>query len=140
MNVIDARWVDVTNGLFVDITGISETFPATQPGVWSCKNYHRYRTRDIYPLRETVFEGVPALVPYSFDKVLTDEYSKRALTKTLHEGHRWIPESKEWVSQKKLNAANKANGAVAAVKPHVPRSLQADETPKAGLENLLRVL
>jgi hypothetical protein len=136
-NVIDARWVDVRNGLFVDITGLSETFPATQPGVWSCKNFHRYRTRDLYPLRETVFEGVPALVPYSFDKVLTDEYSQRALTKTLHEGHRWIPELKEWVNQRKINAANNANG---AVKPHVPRSLQADEKPKAGLENLLRVL
>ena len=86
MNVIDARWIDVTNGLFIDITGLSETNPSAQPGVWSCKNFHRYRTRDLYPLRETVFEGVPALVPYSFDKILTEEYSARALTKTFHEG------------------------------------------------------
>jgi hypothetical protein len=136
-NVIDARWVDITNGLFVDITGLSETYPATQPGVWSCKNFHRYRTRDLYPLRETVFEGVQALVPYSFDKILTDEYSKRALTKTLHEGHRWIPELKEWVSQKKIQSGKQGTG---VVKPHVPRSLQADETPKAGLGNILRVL
>lgn len=87
MNVIDARWIDLRNGLFIDITGLAEVNPSTQPGVWSCKNYHRYRTRDLYPLRETEFEGVPALVPYSFDKVLTDEYSPRALTKTLHEGY-----------------------------------------------------
>jgi hypothetical protein len=86
MNVIDARWIDVRNGLFIDITGLSETNPSAQPGVWSCKNYHRYRTRDLYPLRETEFEGVPALVPYSFDKILTEEYSARALTKTLHQG------------------------------------------------------
>lgn len=86
MNVIDARWIDVRNGLFIDITGLSETNPSSQPGVWSCKNFHRYRTRDLYPLRETVFEGVPALVPYSFDKILTEEYSARALTKTFHEG------------------------------------------------------
>jgi phosphorylcholine metabolism protein LicD len=86
MNVIDARWIDVRNGLFIDITGLSETNPSKQPGVWSCKNYHRYRTRDLYPLRETVFEGVPALVPYAFDKILTEEYSARALTKTVHEG------------------------------------------------------
>ena len=58
-----------------------------QPGIWSCKNFHRYRTRDLYPLRETVFEGVPALVPYSFDRILTEEYSARALTKTMHEGY-----------------------------------------------------
>ena len=86
MNVIDARWIDVRNGLFIDITGLSETNPSTQPGVWSCKNFHRYRTRDLYPLRETVFQGVPALVPYAFDKILTEEYSARALTKTYHEG------------------------------------------------------
>lgn len=86
MNVIDARWVDMTNGLFIDITGLAETNPANQPGIWSCKNFHRYRTRDIYPLRETVFEGVTALVPYAFDRVLTEEYSARALTKTMHEG------------------------------------------------------
>jgi hypothetical protein len=86
LNVIDARWVDMRNGLFIDITGLSETRPTQQPGVWSCKNSHRYRTRDLYPLRESVFEGVPALVPYAFDKALTDEYSQRALTKTFHEG------------------------------------------------------
>ena len=86
LNVIDARWVDIRNGLFIDITGLSETRPTQQPGVWSCKNSHRYHTRDLYPLRESVFEGVPALVPYAFDKALTDEYSQRALTKTFHEG------------------------------------------------------
>lgn len=86
-NVIDARWVDVRNGLFIDITGLSEINPTAQPGIWSCKNFHRYRTRDLYPLRETEFEGVKALVPYSFDKILTEEYSSRALTKTLHEGY-----------------------------------------------------
>lgn len=87
MNVIDARWIDMRNGLFIDITGLAEVNPSTQPGIWSCKNYHRYRTRDLYPLRETEFEGVPALVPYSFDRILTDEYTQNALTKTLHEGY-----------------------------------------------------
>ncbi|TVY82472.1 Protein MNN4 [Lachnellula suecica] len=130
MNVIDARWIDVRNGLFIDITGLSETNPSMQPGIWSCKNFHRYRTRDLYPLRETVFEGVPALVPYSFDKILTEEYSARALTKTSHEGHHWVPEQKEWVRQGNLHSR----------KPHVPRSLQTEENPKSGLGNLLRVL
>lgn len=86
-NVIDARWIDTVNGLFIDITGLAETNPSMQPGIWSCKNFHRYRTRDIYPLRETEFEGVQALVPYSFDRILTEEYSARALTKTQHEGY-----------------------------------------------------
>ncbi|KAG0648070.1 mnn4 [Hyphodiscus hymeniophilus] len=144
MNVIDTRWIDTSNGLFIDITGLSETNPSAQPGVWSCKNFHRYRTRDLYPLRETVFEGVPALVPYSFDKILTEEYSARALTKTIHEGHRWIPEQKEWVkdpeAQRILASEKEAKHKGSPAVPHVPRSLQADPKPRAGLRNLLRVL
>ncbi|TVY22326.1 Protein MNN4 [Lachnellula hyalina] len=134
-NVIDARWIDVSNGLFIDITGLSETNPSTQPGIWSCKNFHRYRTRDLYPLRETVFEGVPALVPYSFDRILTEEYSARALTKTMHEGHKWMPEQKEWVKQEPINSKQPPRA-----RAHVPRSVQAEENPKSGLRNLLRVL
>jgi len=82
MNVIDARWVDTSNGMFIDITGLAERDPATNPGVWSCKNYHRYRTRDLYPMRESEFEGVPAVIPYSFDRILTEEYGMKALVTT----------------------------------------------------------
>lgn len=134
-NVIDARWIDVRNGLFIDITGLSEVNPSSQPGIWSCKNFHRYRTRDLYPLRETEFEGVKALVPYSFDKILTEEYSSRALTKTLHEGHKWVPEQKEWVKQGAIQAKIQPKP-----QPHVPRSLQPEEEPESGLKNLLNIL
>jgi phosphorylcholine metabolism protein LicD len=85
-NIIDARWIDTRNGLFIDITGISETDPAGQPGVWSCKNEHDYNMTDIWPLRESTFEGVPALVPFAYDKVLTAEYGAKALTITEYEG------------------------------------------------------
>ena len=85
-NIIDARWIDVTNGMFVDITGISEREPDTQPGIWSCKNFHRYRTRDLYPMRETEYEGVPATVPYNFDRILTEEYGLSSLVVTEWQG------------------------------------------------------
>jgi hypothetical protein len=152
-NVIDARWIDTRNGLFIDITGLAETNPSMQPGIWSCKNFHRYRTRDIYPLRETEFEGVPALIPYSFDRILTEEYSARALTKTEHEGyvfpnpsrptsiltsffsHQWIPTQKEWV-KKEGNSQEVLIGLKGA---HVPRSLDGEEKPRAGLGNLRKI-
>jgi hypothetical protein len=86
MNIIDARWIDIRNGLFIDITGLSETHPDTSPGVWSCKNYHRYKTSELYPMRETVFEGVPTKVPYAYDKILVDEYKEKALVDTEFEG------------------------------------------------------
>ncbi|KAF2811855.1 uncharacterized protein BDZ99DRAFT_281890 [Mytilinidion resinicola] len=86
MNIIDARWIDIRNGLYIDITGLSETHPDAAPGVWVCKNYHRYRTSDLYPLRESVYEGVLAKIPYAYDKILTEEYQQKALVLTSYEG------------------------------------------------------
>jgi hypothetical protein len=86
MNVIDARWIDISNGMFIDITGLTEREPSESPGIWSCKNFHRYRTRDLYPMRESEFEGVPATVPYSFDRILTEEYGLKSLVTTEWEG------------------------------------------------------
>ncbi|KAF3000821.1 hypothetical protein E8E13_006620 [Curvularia kusanoi] len=96
LNVIDARWIDLRNGLFIDITGLAETHPDSQPGIWSCKNYHRYKTDELYPLRETMFEGVVAKVPYSYDKILTDEYHESALVNTQFNGHEWNPTARVW--------------------------------------------
>ncbi|KAI0872447.1 LicD family-domain-containing protein [Hypoxylon argillaceum] len=78
-NVIDARWIDTSNGMFIDITGLRERDPERSPGVWSCKNNHRYRTAELWPLRRTEFEGTEAWIPYAFDKVLTDEYGPKSL-------------------------------------------------------------
>ncbi|KAI0598713.1 LicD family-domain-containing protein [Biscogniauxia sp. FL1348] len=122
-NVIDARWIDTSNGMFVDITGLAERDPDRAPGVWSCKNAHRYRTAELYPMRRTVFEGVPADVPYAFDRILVDEYGPRSLVATEWAGqgmkyefsqdgadiyhcktlnrHHWVPELLEWVKKPK---------------------------------------
>ena len=86
-NVIDARWIDLRNGLYIDVTGLSETEPLDYPGVWSCKNYHHYRTTDLYPMRETVFEGVITKVPYAYDRILAEEYQEKALVVTDYEGY-----------------------------------------------------
>ena len=86
-NIIDARWIDIRNGLYIDITGLSETHPDVQPGVWSCKNYHRYRTTDLFPLRDSMFEGVPAKIPYAYDTILTDEYRVEALVSVDFHGY-----------------------------------------------------
>ena len=85
-NVIDARWIDIRNGLYIDITGLSETEPADHPGIWSCKNYHHYKTTDLYPMRETLYEGVVARVPYAYDRILAEEYQEKALVVTEYEG------------------------------------------------------
>lgn len=103
-NIIDARWIDTRNGLFVDITGLSEIHPDTHPGIWSCKNYHMYRTDELYPMRETMFEGVRAKVPYDYDKILIDEYQEKALIETNFNGHRWDTQLREWVQTEETRA------------------------------------
>jgi hypothetical protein len=85
-NVIDARWIDVSNGMFIDITGLAEREATRNPGVWSCKNFHRYKTTELYPMRQTEFEGVIATIPYSFDRILTAEYGTKSLVGTEWEG------------------------------------------------------
>ena len=87
MNVIDARWIDIRNGLFIDITGLTELYPKSNPGVWNCKNYHLYKTTELYPMRETMFEGVVAKVPYEYDKILVDEYGEGGLINTNFNGY-----------------------------------------------------
>lgn len=80
-NIIDARWIDITTGLYIDITGLSRLEP-DHPDIWQCKNFHKYRLMDIYPLRWTTFEGVPAKVPLQYEALLMEEYSEKALTTT----------------------------------------------------------
>ncbi|KAL9618100.1 MAG: hypothetical protein Q9160_007170 [Pyrenula sp. 1 TL-2023] len=85
-NIIDARWIDTRNGLYVDITALSEKSPSSAPGVWSCKNDHKYKTKELYPMRETTYEGVPARIPYSYDSILTEEYTSQALVREEFQG------------------------------------------------------
>ncbi|PFH60265.1 hypothetical protein XA68_11252 [Ophiocordyceps unilateralis] len=96
MNIIDARWIDTANGMFIDITALREREPH-RPRVWSCKNKHRYETQDLWPMRLSQFEGVAARVPYNVEKILLDEYGAKCLVVEEHEGHRWDRDVKEWV-------------------------------------------
>ncbi|KAK5045021.1 hypothetical protein LTR84_010169 [Exophiala bonariae] len=95
-NIIDARFISVENGLFIDITGLSEVNPDTEPGVIMCKNDHKYRLRDMFPLRDTHFEGVKAKVPYSYVPILIEEYTELALVQTEFHDHRWDPDMRQW--------------------------------------------
>lgn len=96
MFLIDARWVDTANGMFVDITALRQRDPCDRDR-WSCKNMHHYATRDLWPMRLTRFEGAVARVPYALEKILVDEYGSQSLVVEEFEGHRWDRDVKEWV-------------------------------------------
>ena len=84
-NVIDARWINMENGLYIDITGLSELDPEGQPGVVSCKNFHNYKYEDIYPLKDTKYEAVDAKVPAAYKKLLVEEYGEQSLIAEQYE-------------------------------------------------------
>ena len=55
--------------------------------------------RDLFPLRQTLFEGVMAKVPYAYVRLLSEEYQEKALVVTEYEGHRWNYSSMLWVKK-----------------------------------------
>ncbi|KAL4997339.1 fungal-specific transcription factor domain-containing protein [Aspergillus recurvatus] len=89
-NVIDGRWIDTSSGLFIDITAVradDERRANGQPGALMCKDRHNFDS-EIYPLRNSYFEDVPAKIPYAYTKLLQDEYGAKALTKTTYQGYK----------------------------------------------------
>ncbi|KAK9474691.1 LicD family-domain-containing protein [Dipodascopsis tothii] len=96
-NLIDGRFVDTETGLYIDITALVEVDPVHKPNVVSCKNNHRYLIDDILPLRQTLFLGKKAYIPYEFEKVLMREYSRRSLTNERFAGHVWDARVQQWV-------------------------------------------
>lgn len=102
LNVIDARWIDTDTGLFIDITTAryNLTHPAGE-GMMSCKDGHEYRDTYIFPLRDTVFEGAPAKIPYRYKEVLQAEYGERSLTNTDYHDHLFDEAKMEWIPKMK---------------------------------------
>lgn len=106
-NRIDARWVDTESGLFIDITTLRHDKTAKSRGEdeqMIVKDKHHYMLDDIYPLRESTFEGIPVRVPYAYPEVLTEEYGNEALSGTNHEHHRYDVQKQTWIPQKVVDS------------------------------------
>ena len=54
------------------------------------------KATDLFPLRNSRFEGLPVKVPYNYVKLLTDEYGNSALTKNVFSGHMFDTTRLEW--------------------------------------------
>lgn len=87
LNVIDARWIDTKNGMFIDITAVryDPEHPAGE-GILYCKDGHVFRDTYLYPLLTTTFEGSPVNIPYKYKEILESEYGARGLTNTEFAG------------------------------------------------------
>lgn len=100
LNVIDARWIDTETGLFIDITTLrrNETAEAQgKQGYMMCKDKHHYMEKDIFPLRESVFENTPVKIPYAYTELLEEEYGPRSLTQKNFNNHNFDSDKMEWI-------------------------------------------
>ncbi|KAI8813139.1 LicD family-domain-containing protein [Cladochytrium replicatum] len=82
-NTIDARWIDMRTGLFLDITALSNTYsirakdtPKHASSKISCKNGHQSSHYEISPLVLTRLEGVKVWRPARPLTLLKREYEE----------------------------------------------------------------
>ncbi|KAF3003147.1 hypothetical protein E8E13_008796 [Curvularia kusanoi] len=128
LNKIDARWIDIDTGLFIDITTVHPVpvapqraslfslfrspFKSASPSPSSTsttaqdpplemytKDTHLYTTSSLFPLRSTLFEGTRVSVPYAYEQLLVEEYGGRALTESWFQGWRFQKGTGEWVEE-----------------------------------------
>ncbi|KAF1351302.1 LicD family-domain-containing protein [Delphinella strobiligena] len=100
LNVIDARWVDMDTGLFIDITTLRPNRTAQaqgHEGSMMVKDRHHYNFSDIFPLRESLFEDTPVYIPYAYTDILIEEYTAESLVCLDHENHHFYQQTMEWI-------------------------------------------
>lgn len=124
-NLIDARFIDVDTGIYIDITALALLNEQTKdryrkdlpkdwaeiPGehkltnrqlrVYNCRNKHFSSLLEISPLIRTVIEGEHGFVPHKFVSVLQAEYAD-GLERTLHENHVFLRKLRLWVKERDL--------------------------------------
>ena len=101
VNTIDARWIDTDTGLFIDITTLRTNYTAQALGVdgaMMVKDQHHCMYDDIFPLRDSTFEGFPVKVPHAYANLLVEEYGEHALTDVKFLTHKFDTEKEEWIA------------------------------------------
>ncbi|ODV83953.1 hypothetical protein CANARDRAFT_29671 [[Candida] arabinofermentans NRRL YB-2248] len=128
-NAIDARFIDIETGLYIDITAITSSDTQIElqrpqfdkqrsilfdqnsrkntdiDDLYHCRNEHFYTHDEISPLIPTLFEGSLAYVPNKFEQILVREYP-RFLNRTTHEGYTLRNKLHKWVSNRVCNKSD----------------------------------
>ncbi|CAK9435473.1 uncharacterized protein LODBEIA_P02000 [Lodderomyces beijingensis] len=125
-NNIDARFVDLDTGLYVDITGLAlseSTAPArynallkgtrldrdskdesiaeidrnTMLEVYNCRNNHFSRLQELSPLKLSIVEGDYGYIPFAFENMLATEYGEKSMSQMSYRGHVYLQRLRLWV-------------------------------------------
>ena len=79
-NVISGRWIDETNGKYLDITSIHKTSASNVTAY--CKDGHQYMIDDFFPLQKVRLGKSQVLIPVNYQKLLQEEYGPKVLTQS----------------------------------------------------------
>ncbi|KAI5965893.1 MNN4 [Candida pseudojiufengensis] len=125
LNNIDARFIDIDTGMYIDITALSisntkppdyylETLPTDfkkddknwiptneKLQIYNCRNNHFTPLEDISPLIKTIVEGEFAYIPKRLSNILSTEY-KHGLSSDNFEKHVFIPKLRLWIKEEDL--------------------------------------
>lgn len=124
-NAIDARFIDIDTGLYVDITGLSTStdrapgrykadFPDQKKSgdkyaqhllemnrkynLFNCRNHHFVSLDEILPLVLTTSQNALAYVPHGFGPILEHEYDITGMTSNRFEGSYYIAGLRMWAN------------------------------------------
>lgn len=118
-NNIDARFIDIQTGLYVDITGLSvssqeapkrydhrlplnsgelDTTSANRlKKIYNCRNRHFSSLDELSPLVKTVVQNEVAHVPLKFGPILYHEYRLKGLISNTHQQNYFLKNLRVWV-------------------------------------------
>lgn len=111
-NFIDARFIDINTGLYIDISALAHTShqpPATLYESASdvsrlkampvhCKNWNWHSLDELLPIRQTFFEGASVYVPRNVLAILLRKYGAESFTtKLTFNNHRYRKDLLLWV-------------------------------------------
>ncbi|CAI5758815.1 unnamed protein product [Candida verbasci] len=153
-NHIDARFIDVDTGTYIDITGIginNERPPSEydayirrkkQKGesveLYMDRRKHWLNFEKIDPLRYSLIGGVPVYVPNDILSMLNHEYSRG--TKSYYfNGYYYVPSLRLWIQQDKLTKIFKPEQ-ILDKKGEVNRSKLVDLVKELDDEGKLKIL
>lgn len=130
-NNIDARFIDLDTGFYIDITGLALSnlkLPArlhkllpdelSRASVdqtisdidrneyltaYNCRNNHFARLEELSPMRLSIVEGEPAYIPNEYSKLLNNEYGYKGLMSKKFKGYTFLPKLRIWVLTRNLN-------------------------------------
>lgn len=117
-NHIDARFIDVDSGIYIDITGLGKstaqlpeeynekhilTKELASDAVFNDRRKHFYTLPQLLPLRYSMINGVPFYVPHRIENRLQFEY-EGGITNHYYKDWFYVPQLRLWVSRAKLKA------------------------------------